>query len=29
VLTNNPWRGQAAVNARMLLELLGGNDADR
>jgi uncharacterized protein YecE (DUF72 family) len=29
VLTNNPWRGQAAVNARMLLELLGGDDADQ
>jgi uncharacterized protein YecE (DUF72 family) len=24
VLMNNPWRGQAAVNARMLLELIAG-----
>jgi len=26
VLMNNPWHGQATVNARVLLELLGGND---
>ncbi len=29
VLTNNPWRGQAVVNARMLLELLEGNENGR
>jgi uncharacterized protein YecE (DUF72 family) len=29
VLTNNPWRGQAAVNARMLGELLEGNGNGR
>jgi uncharacterized protein YecE (DUF72 family) len=28
VLMNNPWRGQAAINARMLLELLGNQTAD-
>jgi uncharacterized protein YecE (DUF72 family) len=29
VLMNNPWRGQSAVNARMLLELLGGDGTDQ